>query len=73
MHEGNDPGATCRRSPAVALVRMAAAPFEQRTGAPVQPANVAATRTPASVERTVTLRRGGFGQLGDSVSLDDVV
>jgi hypothetical protein len=52
---------------------MSAAPFERRVGGARLPATTHARRDPPPGERTVTLRRGGFGQLGDHVSLDDVV
>lgn len=71
MDEVIDRATTCRRSPAVALVRMASIPFERRSGSPARSSTLAATRVPGPIERTVTQRRGGFGQLGDAVSLDD--
>ncbi|MBY0276730.1 hypothetical protein K2Z84_15420 [Candidatus Binatia bacterium] len=70
---GDDLGPPRRRSPAVALILMSAAPFERRVGGARLPATTHARRDPPPGERTVTLRRGGFGQLGDHVSLDDVV
>lgn len=62
--------ATTRRSPAVALLLMGVTAFERRAGGLAIPA-VAPAPPARPGQRTTTLRRGGFGLLGDRASLDD--
>lgn len=71
MDDATDRAMTYRRSPAVALVLMAAIPFERRAGGAPRPRTPATTSGPKTIQHSVTRRRGGFGQLGDAVSLDD--
>jgi hypothetical protein len=73
MEDGKILAEPRRRSPVVALVSMATVAFERRSGRASLPLGAAACGDRPPSERTVTLRRGGFGVLGDSLSLDDKI